>query len=1110
MIFVREDGGLLAYPHPAPGVPVMPAHGQRWPLDRTSDGDYTVTDPDTGRVRHFTGYREDQASLVQIDDRNGRWITFEYDDEGAPTSIVHHGGYHLKFTTHEGRISALHLAGGASDGSDQEILRYGYTHGHLTEVINSSGRPLSFGYDEHGRITSWTDTNGSRFDYVYDEQDRCTSQSGANGQLNSRLTYDDPDPDTGLRITALTDSLGHTSRYVINERAQVVGEIDATGAVTRFEYDRYNRLLSHTDPLGHESRWEYDEAGRTTAVVRADGRRSTAEYDELGLPLQATGTDGLVVRQTYDAQGNRTSVTDGSRATTRFTYDDAGHLTSVTDGLGHTTHVRNDPAGLPVEVTDPLGATTRCERDAFGRPVVLVDALGVISRRRWSVEGQLARRIEPDGSEQTWVYDGEGNCLSRTDAMGAISRFEYTDFDLLVARTEPDGVRYEFDHDSNLQLTQVTNPQGLTWSYSYDAAGRLTAETDFDGRTLTYAHDRAGRLTTRTNGAGEPIRYEYDELGQLLSKDADGAVTTFEYDIFDQLAVAASADASLTWLRDRHGRLRSETVNGRTLTYTHDTLGRRISRRTPSGAVSTWTYDAAGQRTALASSGRTLTFAHNAAGQETARQVGETISLTHEFDTAGRLTTQHVSARGISVAHRDYAYRADGNLVGIRDQISGSRHFELDSAGRVTTVTGANWTETYAYDEAGNQIQASWPASHPGQEAAGERSYTGTRITRAGRIRYEHDAQGRMVLRQKTRLSRTPDTWRYTWDCEDRLTSVTTPDGTRWRYVYDPLGRRTAKQRLAADGDSVVEQVSFVWDGTNLCEQITDAEALPNRVAVTWDHDGFRPLTQTERILSAESPQDTVDERFFAIVTDLIGTPTELIDESGTLAWHTRSTLWGTTAWSTASTAYTPLRFPGQYFDPETGLHYNYFRYYDPETARYLTSDPLGITPAPNPAAYVHNPHTWADLLGLTPCPPRGEKSNPFKNRADAEQAAFRAAGVPYGETPIAEWTVTGDKTLKHAPGYTYSKDESHWGRFRQFETPQGSRVVVEHVSDPAGAHFHAGKPKVDDSRHLVNFGWDNRRVQREGGTLGYPEDMERYGKINKPEGDHHFFYEEN
>nr|WP_324608702.1 hypothetical protein [Streptomyces sp. NRRL S-1824] len=326
--------------------------------------------------------------------------------------------------------------------------------------------------------------------------------------------------------------------------------------------------------------------------------------------------------------------------------------------------------------------------------------------------------------------------MSHTDAMGAVSRFEYTDFDLLVARTELDGVRYEFDHDSNLQLTQVTNPQGLVWSYTYDAAGRLTAETDFDGRTLTYTHDRAGRLTTRTNGAGETIRYEHNELGQLFSKDADGSVTTFEYDIFDQLAVATSAVASLTWLRDRHGRLRSETVNGRTLTYTHDTLGRRVSRTTPSGAVSTWRYDAVGRRSTLTTSGRNLTFAHDAVGQETARGIGETIALTHDFDAVGRLTGQQVSAGGHSLQHRTYAYRADGNLVGIRDQISGNRRFELDSAGRVTAVTGANWTETYAYDEAGNQLQASWPVSHPGQEATGERSYTGTRVTSAGRVRY--------------------------------------------------------------------------------------------------------------------------------------------------------------------------------------------------------------------------------------------------------------------------------------------------------------------------------------------------------------------------------------
>ncbi len=86
-------------------------------------------------------------------------------------------------------------------------------------------------------------------------------------------------------------------------------------------------------------------------------------------------------------------------------------------------------------------------------------------------------------------------------------------------------------------------------------------------------------------------------------------------------------------------------------------------------------------------------------------------------------------------------------------------------------------------------------------------------------------------------------------------------------------------------------------------------------------------------------PDAEVDRRFFAIATDLVGAPTELVDPSGDIAWRSRTTLWGATAWPRTSTAYTPLRFPGQYDDPETGLHYNFFRHYDPEAARYVSPD---------------------------------------------------------------------------------------------------------------------------------------------------------------------------
>jgi RHS repeat-associated protein len=137
---------------------------------------------------------------------------------------------------------------------------------------------------------------------------------------------------------------------------------------------------------------------------------------------------------------------------------------------------------------------------------------------------------------------------------------------------------------------------------------------------------------------------------------------------------------------------------------------------------------------------------------------------------------------------------------------------------------------------------------------------------------------------------------------------------------------------------------------------------------MTWDRDGIRPVSQVERRTMANAPQHVVDQRFFAIVTDLIGTPTELVDESGGIAWHARRTLWGVTSRAADTTTDTPLRFPGQYFDPETGLHYNYFRHYDPATAQYTSPDPLGLAGGPNQRSYAPNPLAWLDYLGLLTC----------------------------------------------------------------------------------------------------------------------------------------------
>ncbi|MET8684228.1 DUF6531 domain-containing protein [Streptomyces sp. NPDC004732] len=971
IVFVTEDGMLLTYPHPAgrdaPTTPttsaaalVLPHSGPRRPLKRLADGGYRVTDPVTGIARRFAAPREDDgvALLTTVSDRNRNTVDFDYDAQGTPRAILHSGGYYVQLTVEDERVTVLSVAGAAADGSGDDLVvkRYGYTDGNLTAVTGSSGLPTRFTYDERLRLTARQDTNNSGSTYAYDDQDRCVAQRGTSGRMAHTFTYDVPDPARpGCRVTEVTTAGGATSRFTVDDRCLVVAETDPLGATCTTTYDALHHVAATTDRLGRTTEYVNNELGLPTELTRPDGAVIRIAYNDLNLKTVVDLPGGLNWRYTYDERGNRTSVTEPSGVSVHHAYTPAGHPLSATDEAGNTTTVRCDSAGLPLKVTDPLGAVTVWQRDALGRPTSRTDPLGHTTRLAWSTEGLLVRRTAPDGATESWTYDGEGNRLTHTDPLGQVSSFEYTDFGLLAARVDADGARHHFDHDASLRLTRVDDPQGLSWTYEHDAAGRLIAETDFDGRTVSYAYDDAGRVVSRTNAVGDAISFTYDALDRLVRKETAEGVTTFAYDLFGNLTEAAGPDCRLALLRAPSGRLLAETVDGREpLTYAYDEAGRRTGRTTPTGATSSWEYDAAGRRTRLtAPDGRTVDFERDAAGRETVRRIeaaalphsadGACVTLERAYDEVGRLTTHTVTAPdGSPIQYRAHTYRADGALTALDDRLSGGRHFQLDPVGRVTAVYAHNWTETYAYDAAGNQTHAAWPDSHPGHESAGPREYTGTRLTRAGHTHYAYDALGRMVLRRKPGLSHPTETWRYTWDAEDRLASVTTPDGTRWRYAYDPLGRRTTKQRLGPGGETVVERTDFTWDGTTLCEQTTTARTLPHPVSLTWDYEDHHPIAQTERILSATgapSP-DAIDSRSFTIVTDLAGTPTELVDVRGTVTWRARSTLCGTTTWPSNSTAYTPLRLPGQYFDPETGLHYADSHYYDPETAQHLTLRP--------------------------------------------------------------------------------------------------------------------------------------------------------------------------
>jgi RHS repeat-associated protein len=964
-----DDGRLLRYPKPEGTEPVLPDFGPRLSLRRSGSG-YTVTPTQGGLTWEFrpVGAEWEARStlpLAAIRRRAGGEILVDYDEAGLPTRIRHSGGYEVIVDTAGGRVTALRLTSAARPVT---LMRYSYdSTGQLSEVTNSSGAPLRFTHDEGGKLTSWTDRNGVWYRYVYDSEGRATSTIGSGGMLNGTLTYEH-------RRTVHTDTLGNATSYEFNELGQVVRQTDPLGAVTVREWDRYDRVLTVTNPLGHTTRYAYDEQGNVATITRPDGTTINATYIENGLDTVVTDPAGRSWVREYDDQGNLVTETDPAGAVTRFGYDERGHIRATTDPLGGVTRYETNDAGLITSVTDPLGATTRHQRDSFGRVVATTDALGGITRYGWTVEGRLLSRTRPDGSTELWRYDGEGNQIEHVDALGQVTRTQFTYFDLPAARTTPDGARTSYVYDTELRLVEVVGPHGLKWRYDYDAAGNMLRETDFDGRVLIYTYDAAGRLSTRTNGMGETVNYERDVHGDVVAKHTPAGTSTFDRDPCGRLVRAANPYTEVVFDRDARGRVLAETVAGRTVRFGFDAVGRRVSRQTSVGLTSTWDYDPAGNPVALHANGTSVTFQHDLLGRQVQRSLGE-LTVTQSWSTAHRLTSQVVAAKR-PITHRGWRYRPDGYLDGISDP-AGARRLTLDRRGRVVAVQGQGWSERYDYDLVGNITYAALPSADDG--AAGPREYAATRLRSAGRTSYVHDRQGRVVQRRHRTLSGRMRLWRYTWDAEDRLTSVITPDGSIWRYHYDPMGRRIAKQRLDAAGN-VLEHTHFTWDGARLAEHVHSSGTTS-----TWE---YQPGSATP---VAQIDQDEIDQRFYAIVADIVGSPTELVDANGEVSWRRAATLWGRTL-SQSGRAVCPLRFPGQYHDPETGWHYNYFRYYDPETGRYASPDPLGLAPSVNPGAYVPNPTRQIDPLGLQSCGVSGD---------EAKQQALADADVPPGSEPL-------------------------------------------------------------------------------------------------------------
>ncbi|BAL27421.1 RHS repeat-associated core domain-containing protein [Azoarcus sp. KH32C] len=303
-------------------------------------------------------------------------------------------------------------------------------------------------------------------------------------------------------------------------------------------------------------------------------------------------------------------------------------------------------------------------------------------------------------------------------------------------------------------------------------------------------------------------------------------------------------------------------------------------------------------------------------------------------------------------------------LIGLLPMLAGAAGtYQYDELGNLQVLTTTTGVHTYTYDEINRLDQESGPtgARDHVYDANGNRSTdgVGTTATYAPNSDRLATVNGTTVSLDAAGNILSDGVNTYTWDGAARLKTVSRGNKLWVTYYYDYKSRRTRKETTsrAPQGAQVVVY-HYDLEDRLLAETLADGTPLKTYV---WD-DG-RLLAQLDHA--------TTPPTLLTFDTDHLGTPRTARTSTGTVVWRWDSDGYGTTLPNEdpdgdGKKTVINLRFPGQYFDQESGLHYNWHRYYSPKLGRYLSADPIGVAGGPNMYLYVRgSPTKYVDPAGL-------------------------------------------------------------------------------------------------------------------------------------------------
>ncbi|WP_168403489.1 PAAR domain-containing protein, partial [Erwinia amylovora] len=903
------------------------------------------------------------ARLSMVTDAGGNATSLFYDEQGRPGELVDSAGQRLScryLTTAGGhcRLSAvlLHTADG-----EHTLVSYGYDDdGQLASVRNRAGEVTRRFTWHDGLMASHEDANGLRNEYRWQEIDglpRVTAwRHGAGEALalhydvnggTRRAVRDDGmqacwQLDDDDSVAQFTDFDGRRLAFIY-ARGELCSVLLPGGGQRHSEWDRYGRLLSETDPSGRKTTCQYARnSDRLVSVTHPDGSRERQSWDDRGrLITQSDALENTTLYHYPDGEESLPArITDALGGVARLEWDGRGLLTRYTDCSGSVTAYDYDIFGQLTGRTDAEGNVTRYRRDSAGRLQTLQHADGSEEHFVWNERGQLARHQDPSGSETQWRYNLLGQPVSVTDRINRTRHYHYG----------PRG-----------WLTRLENGNGGEYQFSYDAAGRITAERRPDNTDHLYRYGADGQLaehreTGPQNSLAPPAhrlhRFRFDEAGRLAWRGNDSAEWQYHYDAAGRLTrlvrtpTAAGAELgieadSVELQYDKAGHLLCERgVNGAPV-YSRDALGNLQALTLPQGDRLQWLHYGSGHAGALKFNRQPVSeFTRDRLHRETGRSQGA-LHQQRRYDALGRRSWQssafgdgQITRPEDGMLWRAFRYTGRGELAGVSDALRGEVHYGYDAEGRLLQhreLQSGRTGSRLLYDAADNLLGGQSPHDDPERPPPPPQS--SNRLPHWQRLFYRYDVWGNLVSRRHGLNEQ-----HYTYDADNRLIRArgSGPQGEfSAQYHYDALGRRSRKEVTFAG--KAPQTTRFLWQGYRLLQ-----EQRANGTRRTWSYDPESPWTPLAAIEQAgEGPQADI----YWLNSDLNGAPLEVTDADGRLRWSGQYDTFGrlqgqTTAGAAQRTGPVydqPLRYAGQYADSETGLHYNLFRYYEPDVGRFTT-----------------------------------------------------------------------------------------------------------------------------------------------------------------------------